>query len=436
MIWNEAMETMPRAEIERLQSSRLRELAMRVHENVPFYQKKFREAGIEPASIESLADLTRLPFTVKSDLRDHYPFGLFATPMEQVIRIHASSGTTGKPTVVGYTRKDIQTWAEVCARCLALSGARPGEMLQNAYGYGLFTGGLGIHYGAEHMGVTVIPVSGGNTARQVMLIKDFSPHIITCTPSYALTLVDRLMAEGLDLSSLKLKTFILGAEPWTQEMRKAIEARIPVDAVNIYGLSEVIGPGVSNECVEAKNGSHVFEDHFIVEAIDPGTGEPVPDGNPGELVFTTLTKEAMPLIRYRTGDLASLDREPCVCGRTHARMSRIMGRIDDMLIIKGVNVFPSQIETVLVGMDGLAPHHQIIVTRAKHQDHLEVRVEVTDRFEGMPDTPAWKDLNTKIRQGLHEMLGLNVQVTLLTPGALPRSEGGKLSRVVDKRDLA
>ena len=435
MIWNEAMETMARDEIERLQGSRLKDLVARLRESVPFYRKKFEEAGIEPSSVRGLDALTRLPFTRKSDLRDHYPFGLFAVPMDQVIRVHASSGTTGKPTVVGYTRRDIQTWAEVCARCLALSGAEPGQILQNAYGYGLFTGGLGVHYGAEHMGMTVIPVSGGNTARQVMLIQDFGPHVVTCTPSYALTLADRLLTDGVDLSKLKLRTFVLGAEPWTQEMRTAIEARIPVDAVNIYGLSEVIGPGVSNECVEVKQGSHVFEDHFIVEAVDPNTGEPVPDGEPGELVFTTLTKEAMPLIRYRTGDLASIDREPCACGRTHARMSRVMGRIDDMLIIKGVNVFPSQIETVLVAMNELSPHHQIIVTREKYQDDVTVCVEVSAQFEASAGDVDKRALERRIRQGLHEMLGLNVRVTVVAPGALPRSEGGKLSRVVDKRAL-
>jgi len=431
MIWNEVVETMARPQLEKLQSERLVALVTRVYDRVPFYRRALDEAGVRPEDISGIGDLSRLPFTRKHDLRDNYPFGLFAVPIEQVNRVHASSGTTGKPTVVGYTHADIETWSEVCARSLAAAGAKPGQMFQNAYGYGLFTGGLGMHYGAERLGMTVIPVSGGNTARQVMLIRDFGTQVMACTPSYALTVCDRLIAEGITGDELKLKTFVLGAEPWTEGMRAAIEAKLPVEAVNIYGLSEIIGPGVSNECVEGKSGSHVFEDHFLVEVIDPESGAPLEDGQQGELVFTTLTKEAMPLLRYRTGDIATLSRERCVCGRTHARMSRIVGRTDDMLIIRGVNVFPSQIETVLTGIEDLSPHHQIIVTREGNNDAIQVRVEAS------VDAPkqAYGVLTDKLVAGLKELLGLNVAVSVLLPDALPRSEGGKLSRVIDHRDL-
>ncbi len=446
MIWNQAMETMPRPEIEKLQSERLRQLVGRVYERVPFYKQKFDALGLKPDHIKGIEDLPRLPFTEKTNLRDNYPFGLFAVPMEEVIRVHASSGTTGKPTVVGYTRDDLQTWAEVCARCLALSGAQPGEMFQNAYGYGLFTGGLGMHYGAEYMGLTVIPVSGGNTARQVMLMQDFGPHIVACTPSYALTLADALADRGIEAGTLNLKSFVLGAEPWTEAMRQEVEAKLKAHAVNIYGLSEVIGPGVSNECVEAKDGSHIFEDHFIAEVVNPDTGEVLPEGETGELVFTTLTKQAFSVIRYRTGDLASITREPCICGRTHARMSRVVGRTDDMLIIRGVNVFPSQIEEALVSIENITPHHQIVVTREDRLDKLEVQVEVTegfvrhigkDIFAGHPDVGVEEahQLEDTVRRKLHDILGLNVKVTLLAPRTAMRSEGGKLKRLIDKRKL-
>ncbi len=446
MIWNQAMETMSRPEIEQLQNERLQQLVGRVYQRVPFYQQKFDQAGIKPGDIKSVKDLPLLPFTRKTDLRDNYPFGLFAVPMEEVIRVHASSGTTGKPTVVGYTRDDLQVWAEVCARCLALSGAQPGEMFQNAYGYGLFTGGLGMHYGAEYMGLTVVPISGGNTARQILLMQDFGPHIVACTPSYALTLADALDNDGIDRSKLNIKSFVLGAEPWTEAMRQEIEERLQINAVNIYGLSEIIGPGVSNECVEAKNGSHIFEDHFIPEVIDPRTGDVLPAGETGELVFTTLTKQAFPLIRYRTGDLASLTYESCRCGRTHARMSQVVGRADDMLIIRGVNVFPSQIEEALVGIDNITPHHQIIVSRDGRLDELEVQVEVTDEFVrhigddifmGHPETSVEeaRRLEKAIGTKLFDILGINAKVRLVAPRETPRSEGGKLSRIVDKRKL-
>ncbi|HYM70868.1 MAG TPA: phenylacetate--CoA ligase [bacterium] len=438
MIWNVSAETMPRADLAALQLGRLRDVARRVYERVPFYRAAFDRAGVRPEQIRSLDDVRRLPMTRKADLRDSYPFGLFAVPMDQVVRVHASSGTTGKPTVVGYTRADLGVWAEVCARSLAASGARPGDVFHNAYGYGLFTGGLGMHYGAELMGLTVVPVSGGNTERQLLLIQDFKPRVIACTPSYMLTLAEAAVARDLDPASLSLRIAVLGAEPWTDEMRRQIERRLPLKAVNIYGLSEVIGPGVSNECAEAQQGSHVFEDHFLVEAVDPGSGEPVPAGEPGELVFTTLTKEALPMIRYRTGDIASLDPAPCVCGRTHVRMSLVIGRTDDMLIIRGVNVFPSQVEAVLVQFDELSPHYQLVVTRPRTLDALEARIEVSPAWPGAsgplgPGAPAAAVLRDRIATQLRGVVGIGIEVTLAPPGALPRSEGGKLRRVVGER---
>lgn len=438
MIWNPAAETMPRAELAALQRARLADLVARVYARVPFYREAFDRAAVRPGQVRSLDDLRRLPFTRKSDLRDHYPFGLFAVPLDQTVRLHASSGTTGKPTVVGYTRADLALWAEVCARCLAASGARPGDVFHNAYGYGLFTGGLGMHYGAELMGLVVVPVSGGNTERQLLLIQDFRPRVIACTPSYLLTLAEAAAARGVDTSRLALRCAVLGAEPWTEAMRRQIERMVPVRAVNIYGLSEVIGPGVSNECVEAQRGSHVFEDQFLVETVDPRTGEPVPPGEVGELVFTTLTKEALPVVRYRTGDLASLDPSPCVCGRTHVRMSLVVGRTDDMLIIRGINVFPSQIEAVVVEFSELSPHYQVVVAREHTLDSLEVRVEaapgaaaVLGTLDG--DGPAVTDLRRRILERLRGVIGIQARLTLVAPGGLPRSEGGKLRRVVDER---
>jgi phenylacetate-CoA ligase len=444
MIWNEEFETMPRAAIETLQTERLKSTIARLYARVPFYTSQLDRAGIGPESITSVHDLARLPFTVKSDLRDYYPFGLFAVPMDEVLRIHASSGTTGKPTVVGYTRADIRTWAEVCARCFALSGARPGEMFQNAYGYGLFTGGLGMHYGAELMGLSTIPVSGGNTARQLLLLQDFGPQIMACTPSYSLTLADRILDGEVDRGKLNLKVFILGAEPWTPEMRTELEERLGVNAVNIYGLSEIIGPGVSNECVEAKDGSHIFEDHFIPEIIDPESGDVLPDGEEGELVLTTLSKEAFALLRYRTGDLCSLNREPCRCGRTHVRMSPVVGRSDDMLIIRGVNVFPSQIESAIVALPQLSAHYRLVVSRRERLDHLALQVEIdeklyqdigSERFEAHGEKPVevMTELEQHVHNTLREALGLNTPVSLLAPGQGPRSQGGKLSRVQDLR---
>jgi len=446
MIWNEAVETMARADLDQLQGDRLSKLALYVYERTPFYKQKFDEMGIAPTDIKDLSDITKLPFTRKADLRDHYPFGLFAVPRDQVVRIHASSGTTGKPTVVGYTQNDIDVWTEIVARCFGMSGAKRGDVFQNAYGYGLFTGGLGMHYGAEKMGLAVVPVSGGNTARQVMLLQDFETDIMACTPSYALSLADALIASGVDPADLPVRSFILGAEPWTEEMRAEVEAKLHAHAVNIYGLSEIIGPGVSNECVEAKDGMHLMEDHFLCEIIDPETGELVADGDVGELVITTLTKEAIPLLRYRTGDLCSINRESCICGRTHARMSRIIGRADDMLIIRGVNVFPSQIESALIGLDELSPHYRLVVTRADRLDSLEVQAEVTndyfstigaENFQKHASNPVsqMSELQQKIQHRLRETLGLNTAVNLLSPGEAPRSEGGKLKRVADLREL-
>ncbi|OGB99278.1 MAG: phenylacetate--CoA ligase [candidate division NC10 bacterium RIFCSPLOWO2_12_FULL_66_18] len=445
-MWNPEMETMPRERLGALQLERLQQTARRVCERVPFYRQAFDKHGVKPADIRTLEDLRKLPFTRKADFRETYPTGLFAVPMNQVLRIHASSGTTGKPIIAGYTRADLSMWAETCARCLASAGAQPGDTFQNAYGYGLFTGGLGFHAGGELLGLTVIPVSGGNTERQILLIQDLKPKILTCTPSYALTIAETIRTMGIDAASLGLKAAVLGAEPWTEEMRKEIEAKLCLKAVNIYGLTEVIGPGVSCECVEVQNGAHVYEDHFYPEVIDPNTGEVLPHGTRGELVFTSLTKEALPVIRYRTGDLASLDASPCGCGRTSVRMSRIVGRTDDMLIIRGVNVFPSQIETALMRIPELSPHYQLVVTREKTLDELEVRVEVSPEFfrqiggeilvdETHQADHAVHELRRRIAERLRGALNLNTTVTLLSPGGAPRSEGGKLKRVVDKRKL-
>jgi phenylacetate-CoA ligase len=445
MMWNEAVEAMPRAELETLQSKRLTELVARLYERVPFYRQAFDARGIRPASIRGLADLHRLPCTRKSDLQEHYPFGLLAVPRGELARVHASSGTAGKPTIVGYTRGDLETWAEVCARCLAAAGARPGQVFQNAYGYGLFTGGLGLHAGAERLGLTVVPASVGNTARQITLMQDLGTEVVACTPSYALTIADAIEARGIDRHSLRLETLLLGAEPWTQSMRTAIESRLAANAINIYGLSEVIGPGVSIECVDARHGSHIFEDHFLIEVLGRDSEVPVPDGHIGELVFTTLTKEALPLLRFRTGDLSAVTREPCRCGRTMARMMRIVGRTDDMLIIRGVNVYPSQIESVLLEFEELSPHYQLQVSRPAHQDEFEVMVEIAQEGplesvtivteKGTGEIPVG-ELARRVEGRLREMLGVHANVKCCTPGQLPRSEGGKLARVRDTRGLA
>ncbi len=363
MIYDEEFETLPREALEALQLKRLKQVTARLYHNVGFYKKSFDKAGVTPESIKTLDDLQRFPFTTKQDLRDNYPFGLFASPMNNIVRLHASSGTTGASTVVGYTQHDIDIWSELMARSFAAAGLTKNDVIHNAYGYGLFTGGLGAHYGAERIGASVIPVSGGNTKRQITILLDFQPSAICCTPSYALNLAEQALAMGVDLHSLPLRAGIFGAEPWSENMRTEIENAMGLTAFNIYGLSEIMGPGVAMECAEARDGMHIFEDHFLAEIIDPDTGEVLPAGREGELVFTTLTKEAFPLVRFRTRDITRLIPEPCRCGRTHIRMGRVMGRSDDMLIIRGVNVFPSQVEAVLVGVEGLEPHYRPIVDR-------------------------------------------------------------------------
>jgi len=416
-----------------LQLKRLVATAERVYATVPFYKKKFDEAGFRPGDIRSLKDLRFLPLTSKMDLRDHYPFNLFAVPMEQVVRIHASSGTTGKQTVVGYTRRDINTWAEVMARSLAAAGAQRNDIIHNAYGYGLFTGGLGIHYGAEKMGAAVIPISGGNSKRQIIIMQDFGSTVLTCTPSYALFLAETAEEMGVDIKKLKLRVGIFGAEPWSEKMRDEIERQLNIDAIDIFGLSEIIGPGVSIECIEAKRGLHIFEDHFIPEIINPQTGEVLPYGEKGELVFTTITKEAFPLIRYRTRDISVLYPQPCVCGRTHVRMERVSGRSDDMLIIRGVNVFPSQIESVLMNVQGVEPHYLLIVDRQGNLDTLEVRVEVNEK--GFSDeVKELQVLGRRIEKDIKDLLGVTAAVKLVEPKSIQRSEG-KAQRVIDKRKI-
>ncbi|MDH4264445.1 MAG: phenylacetate--CoA ligase [Deltaproteobacteria bacterium] len=433
MIWDEEFETLPREALEALQLKRLAATAERVYATVPFYKKTFDEAGIRPGDIKSLKDLKRLPFTTKIDLRDNYPFGLFAVPMEQVVRIHASSGTTGKQTVVGYTRRDINTWAELMARSLAAAGAQKNDIIHNAYGYGLFTGGLGVHYGAEKLGASVIPISGGNSKRQIIIMQDFGSTVLTCTPSYALFLAETAEEMGVDIKKLKLKVGIFGAEPWSEKMRDEIERHLRIDAIDIYGLSEVIGPGVSIECIEAKQGLHIFEDHFIPEIINPRTGEVLPYGEKGELVFTTITKEAFPLIRYRTRDISVLYPQPCKCGRTHVRMERVSGRSDDMLIIRGVNVFPSQIESVLMNVDGVEPHYLLTVDRQGNLDTLEVQVEVNEKgfSDEVKDLQA---LGQRIEKDIKDLLGVTAEVKLVEPKTIQRSEG-KAQRVIDKRKI-
>jgi len=434
MYWNEEMETMPRDRLEALQLERLQAVVERVYEKSPFYRKAFEEKGVRPSDIQSLDDLSKLPFTTKQDLRDHYPFGMFIVPMDQVVRIHASSGTTGKPTVVGYTRHDMEVWGEVMARTLRAADVTTEDVVHNAYGYGLFTGGLGFGLGAETIGAATVPVSGGFTKRQLMLMEDFGATILCCTPSYALVLAETAEEEGIDFRArMKLRAGFFGAEPWTEAIRKEIEARLGLEAFDIYGLSEIIGPGVSVECHE-HNGLHIFEDHFLAEIIDPVTGERLPYGSEGELVFTTLTKEGMPLIRYRTRDRVRLFLEPCACGRTFVRMSKVLGRTDDMLIIRGVNVFPSQIEEALLKVEGLAPQYVILVDRPKDQlDQLEVWVEASEELYRRGEY-AVKRVQEQAVEELHEMLGLTVQVRVVEPRQIQRSEG-KAVRVIDRRQL-
>jgi phenylacetate-CoA ligase len=425
VIFDLSAETLERDELEALQLERLRETVRRCTGSVAFYRSHVRPSLAD--SLRSLSDLRELPLTTKQDLRDAYPFGFLAVPREQLVRVHASSGTKGKPTVVGYTPNDIDTWAQVCARALAAAGAQRGDVVHNAYGYGLFTGGLGLHYGAERLGCTVVPASGGNTPRQVLLIADFSARILCCTPSYALNIADTMAASGLDPSEHPLSCGIFGAEPWSEAMRAEIERRLAIRALDIYGLSELTGPGVASECTE-QAGAHVNEDHFLVEVLDPESGEPLPDGARGELVFTTLTKEAMPLLRYRTGDLASITREPCACGRTFARMSRVTGRTDDMLVVRGVNVFPSEVESALLEVEGLAPYYVLRLERPGSLDVLHVDVE-----RAVPDHDRDVLAAEAVRR-LDRALGLSCEVHVLDEGEVARSEG-KALRVIDSRSL-
>jgi len=433
MFFNEEFETLPRPALEALQLKRLQNVLELVYANVPFYKASFAKAGISPADVKCLDDLQRLPFTTKQNMRDSYPYDLFAAPLEEIVRIHASSGTTGKPTVVGYTQKDIATWTELMARSFVAAGAHKGDIIHNAYGYGLFTGGLGAHYGAERLGASVIPISGGNTKRQIMIMQDFGSTVLTCTPSYSLFMAEEAKAEGVDFRNLKLRVGIFGAEPWSEAMRDEIEQKLNLSAIDIYGLSEIMGPGVAIECAEAKKGLHIWEDHFIPEIIDPVSGQRLPEGERGELVVTTITKQGIPLIRYRTRDITSLTYEPCVCGRTHARIARMSGRSDDMLIIRGVNVFPSQIEAILVGIEGIEPHYMLIVDRQGTLDTLTVQVEVSEQLFS-DEIKVLQALSRRVEKEIKDMLGVTCTAKLVEPKTIQRSEG-KAQRVTDNRKL-
>ncbi|MGD9948899.1 MAG: phenylacetate--CoA ligase family protein [Desulfobulbus sp.] len=433
MMWVEEIETLPRSGLESIQLKRLQTLVHRMYETVLPYRAKMDRAGVKPADIQSLKDLSKLPFTAKDDLRDNYPFGLFATPMDDVIRIHATSGTTGKPAVVGYTAADISLWASVIARCLTMAGVTKGDMVHNAYGYGLFTGGLGAHYGIEALGATVIPVSGGNSKRQVNIMRDFGSTVLLSTPSYALNLADAMSDSGISPDELKLRVGIHGAEAWSENMREEVERKLGLRALDIYGLSEIIGPGVSMECIHSEHGMHILEDNFLPEIIDPDTMEVLPYGETGELVFTTLTKEAFPLIRYRTKDISRLFLEPCGCGRTLIRMEKVTGRTDDMLIIRGVNVFPSQVEHVLMGIKGVEPHYQIEVSREGNLDVMSVLVEVSENIFS-DEIRILENLTKKIQAEIKDMLGVSTKVKLVEPRSIQRSEG-KAQRVIDRRKL-
>ena len=432
-IFDMEYETMPREALEAIQLKRLQQTLERVYATVPFYRESFRKAGISPSDIKSLEDLSKVPFTNKQDLRDNYPYNMFAVPMDNVVRIHASSGTTGQPTVVGYTRRDISTWAELMARSLAAGGATHNDIIHNAYGYGLFTGGLGVHYGAERLGASVIPVSGGNTKRQIIIMKDFKPTILTATPSYILHLAEVAEDMGVSFKDLNFKSGIFGAEPWSDDMRSELEEKLNLKAMDIYGLSEVMGPGVSIECREEQKGLHIFEDHFIPEIIDPETGEVLPPGSTGELVFTSITKEAFPVIRYRTKDITSLNPEPCTCGRTHMRMNKPSGRTDDMLIIRGVNVFPSQIESVIMKNKDVKPHYQLEIDRIDNLDTLTVKVEIGDTLFS-DEIKTLQQTEARLSKDIKEYLGVSAKVKLVEPKTIERSQG-KAVRVLDNRTI-
>ena len=426
-----AVETLGRADLAALQVDRLKATLERAYERVRHFTQAFDAAGVKPADFESLADIARFPFTVKTDLRDNYPFAMFAVPRDEILRLHASSGTTGRPTVVGYTKDDLSMWADLMARSLACAGVRPGDVVHNAYGYGLFTGGLGAHYGAERLGCTVVPMSGGGTERQVTLLADFAADILCATPSYALNIAEVAEAQGIDIAALPVRRGIFGAEPWSEAMRQQLQNVLGVKAVDVYGLSEILGPGVACECDVAQAGLHGWEDHFLFEVIDPETLQVLPAGTSGELVITTLTKQALPMIRYRTRDITQLSDEPCACGRTHIRIMRVTGRDDDMLIIRGVNVYPSQVEAVLVGLDGLAPHYQIVLTRDGALDQMTLEVEAAT------DTPTDDESLAKrseaVRHHIKSMVGVTCDVTVKRPGEVPRSQG-KAVRVRDLRE--
>ncbi len=432
MIWNEKIECASRDEMDAIQSERLIQTVKRIYHSNESYRKKMQEKDIFPGDINSIRDISKLPFTVKSDLRDNYPFGMFTTPMSEIVRVHASSGTTGKPTVVGYTRNDLQMWAEVVTRSLAMAGVHKKDIVQVAYGYGLFTGGLGLHYGTENLGATVIPISGGNTDKQILLMQDFGTSVIACTPSYALYLAEVMKEMNISSESLKLRVGIFGAEPWSENMRKEIEAKLKIKAIDIYGLSEVIGPGVSCEC-EYQCGMHIMEDHFIPEIINPETLEPVNKGELGELVFSTVTKEGMPILRYRTRDLTRLIYDKCECGRTLVRMEKCLGRTDDMLIIRGVNVFPSQIETVLLAISETEPHYLLIIDREETMDVVNLMVEVQEQFFS-DEIKQLEALRKKITDKIQSTLGISVRVKLVEPKTIERT-AGKAKHVIDNRKI-
>jgi phenylacetate-CoA ligase len=429
-VYQPELETMPRGDLEALQLERLRALLPRVYANVPAYKAKFDEAGFDPGSVRSLEDLASAPFTVKDDLRAAYPYKFFAVPLHDIVRVHSSSGTTGQITVVGYTKGDIDRWADLMARTFACAGGTADDIVQVTYGYGLFTGGLGAHYGSERLGALTIPVSGGNTKRQVQILSDFGVTILACTPSYALLIAETAAELGIDPKLLPLRVGVFGAEPWSENMRIQVEEALGIQAIDIYGLSEVMGPGVASECTH-QEGLHVFEDHFLFEIVDPQTLKPVADGQPGEVVFTTLTKEGIPLVRYRTRDISRVITGECACGRTFRRMERITGRTDDMLIIRGVNVYPSQIEQVLVGIPGVAPHYQVVLTKKGSMDHVEVNVEVSPDF-AFDEIKALERLQKRVQAEIAGALAVSIAVKLVEPKSIQRSEG-KAQRVVDKR---
>jgi phenylacetate-CoA ligase len=434
MIRSPELETMPRQQLEDLQLKRLKSTVSYVYDKVPFYRKALQENGTVPDSIKSLSDLSRLPFTSKLDFRDNYPFGLTCVPKEQIVRVHSSSGTTGKPVIAPYTQRDVDVWTDLIARCLACAGVAPGDILQNAYGYGLFTGGLGVHYGAEKLGAAVIPSSTGNTKRQLMLLKDLGTTVVTCTPSYALILDETAREIGMNLRETALRLGIFGAEPWSENMRLDIENKLGITALGIYGLTEILGPGVAMDCPH-KLGMHIWEDNFIVEIIDPATGQQLPDGSEGELVITTINKEAQPILRFRTKDITSLTRETCKCGRTMARMSRITGRSDDMIRVRGVSVFPSQVESVLLTVEGIEPQYLIIVDRqnAFASDEMEIWVEVSEGIFS-DELGVMSNLQAKVQKELDSVLGIKARVKLVEPRTLARTEG-KAKRVIDRSEL-